>query len=266
VIPIAGKTPPPRLPAALAGALERAAGAIARLDSALASHPLRSAWAWRARLDAVRRQAAVDGQAIDPWHLAALIEGVRFRLGRSPALIDRGAVFAAAQHAFGLYRWFSAPDEAQQAAIAEAAAHLDSVGDGHSPLLGAALGVHAWLDRGGERPPLRAALAAYWVRRGGDRPALPALDRCQGVARRGAVGARGREFLAALAAEAEAGLALLGLIGRHWFAAPLLSATSLAQALGMPTNAENSSSASRIADQSRRPPEQHTASAAAEPH
>src|ERR1700751_2243128 len=111
----------------VASSLERAAGAIARLASVLAQHPLAPAWAWRARLDAIRRQAAVDGQVIDPWHLAALIEGVRFRLGGSRALIDRGAVFAAAHHAFGLYRWFSAPDEAQQVAIAEAAAHLDAV-------------------------------------------------------------------------------------------------------------------------------------------
>src|ERR1700758_859487 len=74
----------------VASSLERAAGAIARLDSALAQHPLAPAWAWRARLDAIRRQAAVDGQVIDPWHLAALIEGVRFRLGGSAALIERG--------------------------------------------------------------------------------------------------------------------------------------------------------------------------------
>jgi hypothetical protein len=148
--------PPSRLPAALAGALERAAGMIARLDSALAAHPLAPAWAWRARLDAVRRQAMVDGQAIDPWHLAALIEGVRFRLGQSPALIDRGALFAAAHHAFDLYRWFSAPDEAQRAAIRRASDHLAAVGDGHSPLVGAAFGVHAWLDQDGERPPIRA--------------------------------------------------------------------------------------------------------------
>jgi hypothetical protein len=94
------QTRPERLPLALAAALEGAARAVARLDSALARHPLAPAWAWRARLDAVRRHAMVDGQVIDPWHLAALIEGVRFRLGGSPALIDRGAVFAAARHAY----------------------------------------------------------------------------------------------------------------------------------------------------------------------
>ena len=103
---------------------------IARLNSALASHPLGPAWAWRARLDAIRHQAAVDGQAIDPWHLAALIEGVRLRLDHMPALIDRGMLFAAAQHAFGLYRWFAAPDPAQREAIQQATDHLETVGGG----------------------------------------------------------------------------------------------------------------------------------------
>jgi hypothetical protein len=252
--------PPPRFPTELAGELERAAGAIARLDSALARHPLCPAWAYRARLDAVRRQAMVDGQAIDPWHLAALIEGVRFRLGRSPALIDRGAVFAAAHHAFALYRWFSAPDGAQQAAIAEAATHLETVGDGHSPLVGAAFGVHAWLDQGGERSPIRAALAGYWVHREASALPCPLLTGAKALhadtpwARDLWIG----HFLAALAEEAEDGLALLAMLERHWFAArravagrrrdsrataaidilaaaPLVSATSLGQALGMAT-------------------------------
>jgi hypothetical protein len=254
------QSPPPRFPTALAGALERAAGAIARLDWALARHPLCPAWAYRARLDAVRRQAMVDGQAIDPWHLAALIEGVRFRLGQSPALIDRGAVFAAAHHAFALYRWFSAPDEAQREAVAEAAAHLEAVGDGHSPLVGAAFGVHAWLDQGSERSPLRAALAGYWVHRGTTPLPCPLLTGAKALhadtpwARDLWIG----HFLAALAEEAEDGLALLAMLERHWFAAraavagrrrdsraapaidilaaaPLLSATSLGQALGMAT-------------------------------
>src|ERR1700758_1210437 len=98
----------------VASSLERAAGAVARLDSALAGHPLAPAWAWRARLDAIRRQAMVDGQIIDPWHLAALIEGARFRL-EAPAMIERGLIFAAAYHGLALYRWFVKPDEERQA-------------------------------------------------------------------------------------------------------------------------------------------------------
>ena len=255
------QTPAPRLSTALAGDLEHAAGMIARLDSALASHPLAPAWAWRTRLDAVRRQAAIDGQVIDPWRLAALIEGVRFRLDDTPALIDRGIVFDAARHAFALYRWFAMPDMAQREVIQQAADHLEAVGGAHSPLLGAAFAVHAWLDQGGERPPIRAALALYWQRRGVTALPCPLLT---GVQALGAETPWGREawtghFLAALAAEAEDGIALLRSIERRWLAAraavagrrrnsraaqavdilaaaPLVSATSLGQALGMATN------------------------------
>lgn len=159
---------------ALTVALEQAAAAVARLDAALLGHPLAAAWAYRARLDAVRRQAAADGKAIDPWHLAALVEGVRLRLNPSAPLIDRGAIFDAARHALALYRWYSRPDDAQQAAISAATAHLTMVADSHSPLLGVAYAIHAWLDRGGERLPLRAALALYWMRRG----VTPCLARC----------------------------------------------------------------------------------------
>ncbi len=70
------KTTFPASPA-LAGALEHAAAAFARLDQALENHPLRTAFLYRVRLDAVRRQASVDGQSIDPWHLAAVLEGLR---------------------------------------------------------------------------------------------------------------------------------------------------------------------------------------------
>src|SRR5271167_3432726 len=215
------QNPPRLLPAALASDLERAAGMIARLDSSLRSHPLAPAWAWRARLDAIRRQAAVDGQAIDPLHLAALIEGVRLRLDHMPVMIDRGILFAAAQHAFVLYRWFCRPDAGQRAAIEQAAAHLERVGGAHSPLVGAAVGVHAWLDQGGERPPIRAALALYWQCRGVTALPCPLLT---GASALGAEIPWAREawighFLVALAAEAADGLALLSLLEHHWFAA-----------------------------------------------
>jgi hypothetical protein len=52
--------------AALAVALEQAAAAVARLDMALVGYPLAAAWAYRARLDAIRLQAAADGKVIDP--------------------------------------------------------------------------------------------------------------------------------------------------------------------------------------------------------
>jgi hypothetical protein len=257
VTPDTGQTRLERLPAALATPLERAAGAVARLDSALAGHPLAPAWAYRARLDAVRRQAAVDGQVIDPWHLAALIEGVRFRLD-SAAMIDRGAMFAVARHALELYQWVVRPDAAQRAAIAAAAAHLETFEDGWPPLVAAAVGVHAWLDRGGARPSLRAALARYWQRCGLTTLPCPLLSGA-GALRADVPWARELwigEFLDALAQEAEDGTALLASLERQWFiarravagrrrdsragaavdilaAAPLVSATSLGEALGM---------------------------------
>jgi hypothetical protein len=241
----------------LAAALERAAAAIARLDTLLIGHPLAPAWLWRTRLEAVRRHAAADGLLIDPWHLAAIVEGVRFRMDRGTAMIDRGVIFDAARHALGLWRWFAQPDAAQTEAIACAVAALPAT-EQASPLLDAALGIHGWLDRGGSRPPLRAALALYWQRRGLLRVACPLLT--------GAKALGGEvpweiepwtvHFLAALAEEAEAGTELLRLLEWEWFAArsavrdrrrdsraaaavdimaaaPVVSATSLAGSLGI---------------------------------
>jgi hypothetical protein len=238
------------------GALEGAAAAIARLDTAVAGHPLAPAWEWRARLEAVRRQAAADGRYIDPWHLAAAIEGVRFRMEGS-AISDRGAIFEAARHALGLWNWFARPDAAQAAAIEQAATELMAPGPAPS-LVGAALAARGWLDRGGERPPLRAALALHWQRRGLMR--LPAPLLIGAAAFRGDAAPQYQawvvQFLEALAEEAEWGLALMRLIEREWLAAraairgrrrdsraaaavdilaaaPVVSATSLAAGLGM---------------------------------
>ena len=241
----------------IAGALEAASGAIARLDALLTGHPLEPAWLWRIRLEAVRRQAAVDGRVIDPWHLAAVIEGVRFRMDRAAAIIDRGAIFEAARHALGLWRWFARPSEAQTEAIGCAAATLPAAGQG-SPLLGAALGVRAWLDRDGERPPLRAALALYWQRCGLLHLACPLLTGAKTLDSETPreIEAWTVRFLAALAEEAETGTGLLRLMEKEWFAArsavrdrrrdsrafvavdimaaaPVISATSLAGGLGI---------------------------------
>jgi hypothetical protein len=84
--------------------------AIARLDQALAGHPLVPALLYRARLDAARRAAAVDGHGIDPWHLAAVLEGLRLRMDPSLSMLDRGAIFDAARHAFDQYQWLVTPD------------------------------------------------------------------------------------------------------------------------------------------------------------
>ena len=149
---------------ALAAALAAAAASVARLDEGLAGHPLRTAFLYRSRLDAVRRQAAVDGRLIDPWHLAAVQEGLRLRMDGALRLVDRGAILDAARHAFALHQWQTAPDPEQEGEIRHAAAHLAGVdGAAGTPLLAAAAGAHAWLTTGGTRPPLRAALVRYWT-------------------------------------------------------------------------------------------------------
>ena len=254
---------------AVAAALEGAAARIARLDALLAGHPLMPAWLWRSRLEAVRRQAASDGFAIDPWHLAAVIEGVRFRMDHTEAMIDRGAIFDAARHALALWRWYVRPDEAQSEAIERAGAAL-AEHESASPLIAAARGARAWLDghdrsgqegstgQGGERPALRTALALHWQRRGLMHMTVPLLTGARAFA---GDAPRQQEawvalFLGSLAEEAEWGIALLRLIEREWFAArsavggrrrdshamaaidvmaaaPIVSATSLARGLGI---------------------------------
>ena len=244
----------------LAAALARAAAAIARLDQALAFHPLRPAFLYRARLDAVRRQAAVDGRLIDPWHLAALLEGLRLRMDSSLRIIDRGAIFEAARHAFGLHQWITAPDFDQEGAVQQAEKALARAAPGTTPLLAAAHGMHAWLDAGGDRAPVRAALIRTWTRQKILRTPVPLT---------GAAALRSGtpwdsdawvpEFLTALAGEAADGLQLLMTLERAWFAArgavagrrrhsraavavdilaatPLVSASSLATGLGMAVN------------------------------
>jgi hypothetical protein len=247
---------------AQAGALAQAAAAIARLDQALAGHPLLPAFLHRARLEAVRRQAAVDGQAIDPWHLAAVLEGLRLRMDGALRIVDRGAILAAARHALELHQWLVAPDFDQEGEVRQAAAVLAAQA-GATPLLAAADGVRRWIGGdghggvGGSRPPIRAALVRFWTKHHLLRAPVPltgaralraeaSWDRPVWIA----------DFLGALAGEAEDALDLLATLERAWFAAravvagrrrhsraapavdilaaaPLVSATSLAAGLGM---------------------------------
>jgi hypothetical protein len=242
---------------ALTGALVRAAAAIARLDQALASHPLMPAFLHRARLEAVRRQAAVDGQLIDPWHLAALLEGLRLRMEHALRIIDRGAIFDAARHAFGLHQWLTQPDFDQEGDIQRAEQALATTSPGTTRLLAAAHGLHAWLDAGGDRAPMRAALIRYWTRHRLLRAPVPLTGAA--ALRPGtpwALEAWVPEFLNAVAGESEDALQRLFDMERVWFAArravagrrrnsrataavdilaaaPLVSATSLAAGLGM---------------------------------
>ena len=198
----------------------------------------------------------MDGQAIDPWHLAAVLEGLRLRMDHALRIIDRGMILDAARHALHLHAWLTSPDFDQEGDIQRAEAALATFSK-VTPLLAAALGAHAWLDGGGERPPLRAALIRHWRRHRLLRAPVPLT---------GAAALRPDTswkveswvpvFLTALADEAEDGLQLLADMERIWFAArqavsggrsdsragpaidlmaatPLVSATSLASGLGM---------------------------------
>src|SRR5271166_6144887 len=127
----------------LAAALAHAAAAIARLDQALAAHPLLPAFLYRARLEAVRRQAAVDGHAIDPWHLAAVLEGLRLRMDGALGRVDRGSIIDAARVAFDLHQWLTAPDFDQEGEVRRAEAHLAGCVTNGVALLAAANGLHA---------------------------------------------------------------------------------------------------------------------------
>lgn len=243
---------------ALLGALARAAAAIARLDQACHHHALLPALLHRARLDAVRRQAAVDGYLIDPWHLAALIEGLRLRrmLG-AHSIAEAGEVFEAGRAALALHRWLSAPDPSQEGEVQATAAALGARGESGVAVLDAAAAVWRWLDQGGARAPLRAALVRHWMGTGLLRAPLPLTG---AAALRAEVawnpGAWIPVFLQALAEEADDTLTLLENLERDWTAArrivaghrrhsrtpaavdllaavPLLSATTLASALGI---------------------------------
>jgi hypothetical protein len=90
---------------------------FATLDEALAGHALHRAFLYRARLDAVRPQASVDGRLIDRWQLAACRSSSGWKSSMRAATI-------------------AAP--------------------GTSKLLATATGVYDWLAAGGARPPIRA--------------------------------------------------------------------------------------------------------------
>ena len=232
-----GPAPSPTLTASLASA----ASAVARLDEALQNHPLRSAFLYRARLDAVRRQAAVDGMLIDPWHLAAVLEGFRLHADARLGRVDRGTVIDAARHAFDQYQWLVFPDFDQEGVVHQAEDHLAGFSAaGETPLLAAASGLHAWLSgssggvakggengaitgtrvAGGARPPIRAALVRFWTRQKLLRTPVPLT---------GAAALRAETpfdpaawtpaFLQAVAAEAVDGRQLLMDLERAWFAA-----------------------------------------------
>ena len=244
-------------PMVLAGALASATAATARLDQALSGHPLASALLYRVRLNSVRQQAAVDGQLIDPWHLAATIEGLRLRMAPSLRIIDRGAILDKARAALELHQWIVEPDFDQEGEIQRAEAVLAAQPGFLPPLIAAAQGFRAWINAGETRPAMRAAMIRYWRKRHILRLPVPLT---------GAASLRSEQswnwdlwapaFLSAIETEASDALDLLYTLERAWFsarrataerrkdahdaravdvlaAAPVLSATTLAHVLGI---------------------------------
>jgi hypothetical protein len=234
-------------------ALERASGAIARLDQALDNHPLRTAFLYRARLEAVRRQASVDGHGIDPWHLAAVLEGLRVRMDHALRIVDRGQIFEAARTALALHQWIVEPDFDQEGEIQEAERHLaDAAG-----LVGVAEALWSWLDSGRTRPPVRGALVRFWTKNRLLRVPVPLT----GPRALSAEAPHGRAdwmvaFMEALESEATDYLEMLRSLERGWIVArarvpaqrstsraalavdvmaatPLISASTLARSVGM---------------------------------
>ena len=201
----------------LLGALERASGAIARLDQALDNHPLRTAFLYRARLEAVRRQASVDGHGIDPWHLAAVLEGLRLRMDHALRIVDRGQIFEAARSALTLHQWIVEPDFDQEGEIQEAERHLANA----SGLVGVGEALWSWLDSGRTRPPVRGALVRFWTKNRLLRAPVPLT----GPRALSAEAPHGRAdwmvaFLEALAGEATDYMEMLRSLERGWMRRP----------------------------------------------
>lgn len=247
----------PADPMLLAAALATATAAIARLDQALASHPLAQAFLYRTRLDAVRQQAAVDGQMIDPWHLAATIEGLRLRMDSALRIIDRGDILEKARTALTLHQWIVEPDFDQEGAVQRAEAMLALQPPSLPPLIAGAIALRNWVESGETRPAMRSAMIRFWRKRCLLRLPVPLT---------GAASLRAEQnwdlkewlpaFLLAIEREAADGLDRLIMMERAWFearhsiagrrrdshitaavdllaAAPLLSATTLARILGI---------------------------------
>lgn len=250
------RTEPPD-PMRVAAALAGAAAAIARLDQALAGHPLAQAFLYRARLEAVRRMAAVDGQLIDPWHLAATVEGLRLRMDPYLRIIDRGDILDKARTALALHQWMVEPDFDQEGEVQRAEALLARQSAPLPALIAGAQGLRAWIESGETRPAMRAALVRFWRKRQLLRLPVPLT----GAASLGAEQSWELDewlpaFLKAITREAADALDLIYTTERAWFdarhgiagrrkdshvtaavdllaAAPVLSATTLARILGI---------------------------------
>ena len=138
----------------------------------LKGHPLLPAILYRAQLEAARRCAAVDGEAIDPWSLAALLAGLRLQLGRAETIAERGAMFSAARHAMVVHSWLANPDFDQEGDIRLAEAML-AERERQDPWRAAAMALRDWVEMGRPRMAMRAAIVRHWHRHGLMPPGVP---------------------------------------------------------------------------------------------
>ena len=237
-----------------------AAFVFGRVSQALTGHPLLPAIRYRAQLEAARRCAGVDGMLIDPWHLAAVLAGLRLRL-EGDSIADRGGTFDAARRALEVYGWLADPDCDQEGEIRRAEAAIAAVKAG-TPFHDAAFALRTWVEAGESRMAMRAATIRHWHKHG----LLP-----QGVPLVGAASLAADEsweperwvprFFRALSSEADELLLLVSRLDHAWrqareavrgrrltsrapalidllAAAPLLSSPAVAEALDVaPKNA-----------------------------
>ncbi|MFT9324022.1 MAG: hypothetical protein ABF537_07720 [Acetobacter sp.] len=146
-------------------ALTRTALTFGALDQQLRRHPLREAVLFRVRLEAARQCAAVDGFLIDPWQLAASLEGLRPRI-RGQDVYERGNEVDALRYAFEQYQWLARASAFQEEQITEALSSMTLPVGRLGVLWGSALAFREWIDAGQSRAPFRGALVRLWHKQG----------------------------------------------------------------------------------------------------
>jgi hypothetical protein len=146
--------------------------AFGRLSQLLKGHPLLPAILYRAQLEAARRCASVDGAAIDPWSLAAMLAGLRLQLDRTDVVAERGMIFSAARHAMGVHSWLTNPDFDQEGDIRLAEAML-AERERQDPWQAAAMTLRDWVNVGRPRMAIRAAIVRHWHHHGLMPPDVP---------------------------------------------------------------------------------------------
>lgn len=146
-------------------ALTRTALTFGALDQQLRRHPLREAVLFRVRLEAARQCAAVDGFLIDPWQLAASLEGLRPRI-RGQDVYERGNEVDALRYAFEQYQWLARASAFQEEQVTKALSSMTVPVRRLGVLWGSALAFREWIDAGRSRAPFRGALVRLWQKEG----------------------------------------------------------------------------------------------------